>query len=64
MAKAREVAQSEGLLVGISSGANLLGALDLAKELGKGQKVLTVLPSNGERYLTTALYEHLADELD
>lgn len=64
MAKAREVAQSEGLLVGISSGANLLGALDLAKELGKGQKVLTILPSNGERYLTTDLYEHLADELD
>lgn len=62
MEKAREIARTEGLLAGISSGANLLAALELAKELGKGQKVVTVLPSNGERYLSSALYEHLANE--
>lgn len=62
MAKSREIAKTEGILGGISSGANLTAAFELAKELGKGQKVLTVLPSNGERYLSTPLYENLEDE--
>lgn len=53
---AREVAKKEGILVGISSGATIKAALDLAKELGKGKKVLAVVASNGERYLSTALY--------
>lgn len=64
MSKARELAKTEGTLGGISSGANLTAAFELAKELGKGQKVVTVLPSNGERYLSTPLYEHLEDELN
>lgn len=64
MSKARELAKTEGILGGISSGANLTAAFELAKELGKGQKVVTVLPSNGERYLSTPLYEHLEDELN
>lgn len=53
---AREVAKKEGILVGISSGATIKVALDLAKELGEGKKVLAVVASNGERYLSTALY--------
>lgn len=64
MEKARELAKTEGILGGISSGANLIAAFELAKQLGKGQKVVTVLPSNGERYLSTPLYEHLEDELN
>lgn len=53
---AREVASKEGILVGISSGATIKAALDLAKELGTGKKVLAIVASNGERYLSTALY--------
>jgi len=54
---ARRLAKEEGLLVGISTGANVYAALQIAKELGKGKKVLTVSPSNGERYLSTPLYQ-------
>lgn len=53
---ARLLAKREGLLVGISSGANVHAALQVARELGPGKRVLTVSPSNGERYLSTALY--------
>ena len=44
-------------LPGISAGANIHGAIELAKKLGKGKKVITVAPDNGERYLSTALYQ-------
>lgn len=54
---AREVAHQEGFLVGISSGAAVNAALRVAKKLGKGKKVLAILPDNGERYLSTALYD-------
>lgn len=54
---AREVAHQEGFLVGISSGAAVNAALQVAKKLGKGKKVLAILPDNGERYLSTALYD-------
>lgn len=54
---ARRTAKEEGILGGISSGAAIYAALQVAKELGKGKKVLTVLPSNGERYLSTPLYQ-------
>jgi len=53
---ARYLAKEEGLLVGISSGANYFGSLEVAKKLGTGKKVITVLPDTGERYLTTALF--------
>jgi cysteine synthase A len=54
---ARRAAKEEGILGGISSGAAISAALKVAKELGKGKKVLAVLPSNGERYLSTPLYQ-------
>lgn len=53
---AREVAKKDGILGGISSGAAIAAARKIAQKLGKGKKVLTVLPSNGERYLSTPLY--------
>lgn len=56
METARQLAAQEGLLVGISAGAAVYAAIEKAKELGKGKKVLTVVPDNGERYLSTALY--------
>ncbi|KXH86808.1 cysteine synthase A [Sporosarcina sp. HYO08] len=54
---ARRVAREEGILGGVSSGAALFAALQVAKELGKGKKVVAILPSNGERYLSTPLYQ-------
>ena len=53
---ARELAAKEGILGGISSGAAVLASLEVAKKLGKGKSVITVLPSNGERYLSTPLF--------
>jgi cysteine synthase len=54
---ARKLAREEGILVGISSGAAVAAALKVARRLGVGKKVITVIPSNGERYLTTPLYQ-------
>ena len=54
---ARRVAKEEGILVGISSGAVIYAATEVAKKLGKGKKVLVIIPSNGERYLSTPLYQ-------
>lgn len=54
---ARRAAREEGILGGISSGAAIYAALQVAKELGKGKKVVAVVPSNGERYLSTPLYQ-------
>jgi cysteine synthase len=53
----RRVAREEGILGGISSGAAIFAALQVAKQLGKGKRVVAVLPSNGERYLSTPLYQ-------
>jgi cysteine synthase A len=54
---ARRVAKEEGILGGISSGAAIFAALKVAKELGAGKRVIAVIPSNGERYLSTPLYQ-------
>ncbi|MED1471901.1 cysteine synthase A [Bacillus salipaludis] len=54
---ARRAAREEGILGGISSGAAIAAAVKAAKELGKGKKVLAIIPDNGERYLSTPLYQ-------
>src|SRR5699024_4206412 len=51
-----ELAKSQGILAGFSSGANYAVALRLAKELGKGKKVVVVLPDSGERYLSSGFF--------
>ncbi|RLQ91669.1 cysteine synthase A [Falsibacillus albus] len=56
-AAARRAAKEEGILGGISSGAAIHAAMGVAKQLGKGKKVLAIIPSNGERYLSTPLYQ-------
>jgi cysteine synthase A len=53
---ARELASSQGVLVGISSGAAIWAALQVAKELGPGKTVVTIAPDSGERYLSTPLF--------
>ncbi|MGM7724454.1 cysteine synthase A [uncultured Metabacillus sp.] len=55
---ARRAGREEGILGGISAGAAIFAALKVAKELGKGKKVLAVIPDNGERYLSTPLYQY------
>ena len=54
---ARRLAREEGLMVGISSGTNVAAALRLAKKLGPGKTVVTVLPDTAERYFSTPLFE-------
>lgn len=54
---ARRLARLEGILGGISSGAAIHAALQVATKLGKGKKVIVIIPSNGERYLSTPLYQ-------
>ncbi|MGM8213019.1 cysteine synthase A [Virgibacillus sp. W0430] len=58
----REVARAEGILGGISAGAAIAAAKKAAKKLGKGKKVLAILPDNGERYLSTPLYQFDEEE--
>ena len=53
----RRLAREEGLMCGISSGTNVAAALKLAKKLGKGKTVVTVLPDTAERYFSTPLFE-------
>lgn len=53
----KELALKEGILCGISSGTNVAAAIRLAKKLGKGKTVVTVLPDTAERYFSTPLFE-------
>lgn len=53
---AKDLASKEGLMCGISSGTNVAAALKLAKKLGKGKTVVTILPDTAERYFSTPLF--------
>ena len=53
----KDLAAKEGIMCGISSGTNVAAAIKLAKQLGKGKRVVTVLPDTAERYFSTPLFE-------
>ena len=53
----RDLARKEGIMCGISSGTNVAAALELARVLGKGKTVVTVLPDTAERYFSTPLFD-------
>ena len=55
---ARKLAKREGLLVGISSGTNVAAAIRLARKLGRGKTVVTLLTDTAERYFSTPLFEN------
>ena len=57
LSTAKRLAREEGLMCGISGGTNVAAALKLAKKLGKGKTVVTVLPDTAERYFSTPLFE-------
>lgn len=54
---AKLIGREEGVLLGISSGANISAAIELARKLGKGKKIVTVSADGGEKYLSTGIYE-------
>jgi cysteine synthase A len=54
---AKDLACKEGIMCGISSGTNVAAAIKLAKKLGAGKTVVTVLPDTAERYFSTPLFE-------
>lgn len=57
LAVSRRLAKEEGLLCGISSGSNVAAAIRLARKLGPGKRVVTILPDTGERYFSTKLFQ-------
>ena len=61
---ARALAHTEGIFAGISSGATLATALDVAEEAAEGSVILAMLPDTGERYLSTPLFEGVNEESD
>jgi cysteine synthase A len=61
---ARRLAQEEGLFVGISAGATVAAALEVAKDADKGAVILAMLPDTGERYLSTFLFEGVNEGSD
>lgn len=54
---AKDFATNEGVLVGISAGSAIFTAIQIAKEIGKGKKVLAIAPDGGEKYISMGLYE-------
>jgi cysteine synthase A len=60
---ARDLARREGIFCGISAGATFAGALEVAKSAKKGAKILAMLPDTGERYLSTPLFEGIAESM-
>ena len=60
----RALAQQEGIFVGISAGATLAAALEVAKDAPEGSVLLVMLPDTGERYLSTFLFEGVNEGSD
>jgi cysteine synthase A len=64
MRLSRELARQEGIFVGTSSGATLAAALDVARRARPGSNIVCMLPDTGERYLSTPLFEDIAEDMD
>jgi cysteine synthase len=64
MRLSRELARREGILVGISSGATLAGALQVAERAARGSNIVCMLPDTGERYLSTPLFEDIQEDMN
>src|SRR5262249_37392182 len=64
LALSRELARQEGMLVGISAGATLAGALSVCVEAAPGSTLLAMLPDTGERYLSTTLFQDIPADMD
>ena len=54
---AKDFAEKEGILIGISSGAAVYAAIEIAKKLGRGKKVLAIAPDGGEKYISMGIYD-------
>ncbi len=54
----KRLAVEEGVLGGSSSGANVCGAIAIAKRLGKGKRVITLIPDSAERYLSKDIFNY------
>jgi cysteine synthase len=59
----RELAQKEGIFVGITAGATFAGALQVCRDAAKGATVLCMLPDTGERYLSTPLFADIPADM-
>ncbi|MGI9419533.1 MAG: cysteine synthase A [Geminicoccaceae bacterium] len=64
LACSRDLAQKEGIFVGISAGGTLAGALEVCRKAPKGSTVLCMLPDTGERYLSTPLFGHIEADMN
>ena len=64
MAASRLLARKEGIFVGVSAGATLAAALQIAKGAPRGANIVVMLPDTGERYLSTPLFDDISVEMD
>jgi len=63
MRLSKALASEEGIFVGVSAGATLAGAMEIAKKAEKGANILCMLPDTGERYLSTPLFEDIPEDM-
>ena len=63
MACSQDLAQKEGIFVGVSAGGTLAAALEVAETAAEGSNILCMLPDTGERYLSTPLFENIGVEM-
>ena len=64
MRLSKALATEEGIFVGVSAGATLAGAMEVAKKAAKGANILCMLPDTGERYLSTPLFEDIPEDMN